>query len=73
MKAPVFRRPRLKSWSDVPMPSVLETTDAIVMVDLTTICDSDVRILRGDVPAVAAGRVLGHEAIGEATFAEANA
>jgi alcohol dehydrogenase len=54
------------------MPSVLETTDAIVMVDLTTICDSDVRILRGDVPAVAAGRVLGHEAIGGTTFAEAN-
>jgi len=67
VKALVFNGPGLKSWSDVPMPTVLEPSDAVIKVDLTTICDSDLRILRGDVPAVAAGRILGHEAIGTVT------
>jgi len=64
VKALVFHSPGVKSWTDVPMPFVQNPGDAVVKVDLTTICDSDLRILRGDVPAVAAGRVLGHEAIG---------
>jgi len=48
----------------VPKPGILADTDAIVRVDTTTICGTDLHILKGDVPAVAAGRTLGHEAVG---------
>ena len=42
----------------------LSDTDAIVRVDATTICGTDLHILKGDVPAVTDGRILGHEAVG---------
>jgi len=48
----------------VPKPGIIADTDAIVRVDTTTICGTDLHILKGDVPAVAAGRTLGHEAVG---------
>jgi alcohol dehydrogenase len=64
MKALVYQGPGQKSWEDVPEPQLLEYTDAIVQVDTTTICGTDLHILKGDTPEVSAGRILGHEAVG---------
>jgi len=64
MKALVYHGPNHKSWDDVPDPRLVETTDAVVRVDTTTICGTDLHILKGDVPAVAEGRILGHEGVG---------
>jgi alcohol dehydrogenase len=64
MKALVFHGPGAKSWDDVSDPTLLADTDAIVRVDVTTICGTDLHILKGDTPEVTPGRVLGHEAVG---------
>jgi alcohol dehydrogenase len=64
MRALVYQGPGSKSWNDVPDPRIVDATDAIVRVDATTICGTDLHILKGDVPEVAPGRVLGHEAVG---------
>lgn len=64
MKALVYEGPGTKSWKDVPDPVIQEDGDAIVRVDSTTICGSDLHILKGDVPETGPGRVLGHEAVG---------
>jgi alcohol dehydrogenase len=64
MKALVYHGPGSKSWDDVPDPTLLADTDAIVRVDVTTICGTDLHILKGDTPEVTAGRILGHEAVG---------
>jgi len=64
MKALVFHGPGKRAWEDVPEPELREPTDAVVRVDATTICGTDLHILGGDVPEVAAGRILGHEAVG---------
>ena len=47
-----------------PIPSILEPTDAIVRIDTSTICGTDLHILKGDVPEVKPGTILGHEAVG---------
>ncbi|MFF5497397.1 zinc-dependent alcohol dehydrogenase family protein [Streptomyces aquilus] len=65
MKGFVFHGPGQSSWEDVPDPAVKEPTDAIVRVDTVTICGTDLHILKGDVPEVRPGTVLGHEAVGE--------
>jgi alcohol dehydrogenase len=67
MKALVYDGPGMKSWTDVPDPVIVNPTDAIVRVDTTTICGTDLHILKGDVPAVQAGRILGHEGVGTVT------
>src|ERR1700712_3553874 len=64
MKALVYHGPGEKAWETVPDPSILEPTDAIVRVDSSTICGTDLHILKGDVPEVKPGTVLGHEAVG---------
>ncbi|TFD77733.1 zinc-dependent alcohol dehydrogenase family protein [Cryobacterium fucosi] len=64
MKALVYGGPGKKSWAEVPSPQILHPTDAIVRVDTTTICGTDLHILKGDVPAVQVGRILGHEGVG---------
>ncbi|MCV7419489.1 alcohol dehydrogenase catalytic domain-containing protein [Mycobacterium yunnanensis] len=64
MKALVFGGPGQMAWTDVPDPHVIDPTDVVVRVDTTTICGTDLHILKGDVPAVTPGRVLGHEAVG---------
>ena len=64
MKALVYHGPGRKDWEEVPRPTIMEDTDAIVRVDSTTICGTDLHILKGDVPAVTDGRILGHEAVG---------
>ncbi len=64
MRAVVYHGPGQKSWEEVPKPQVIDDTDAIVRVDSVTICGTDLHILKGDVPAVTDGRILGHEAVG---------
>jgi alcohol dehydrogenase len=64
MKALVYHGPGRKAWEERPRPSVKAPTDAIVKVLWTTICGTDLHILKGDVPAVTDGRILGHEGVG---------
>jgi len=64
MKAIVYHGPGLKAWEEVPKPTIVDSTDVIVRVDAVTICGTDLHILKGDVPAVTDGRILGHEAVG---------
>ena len=64
MKALVYHGPGQKAWETVPDPKIINSTDVIVKVDTTTICGTDLHILKGDVPAVTDGRVLGHEGVG---------
>ncbi|HLN77833.1 MAG TPA: zinc-dependent alcohol dehydrogenase family protein [Nocardioidaceae bacterium] len=67
MKALVYHGPGKKAWEDVPDPEIIQPTDVIVRVDTTTICGTDLHILKGDVPAVTEGRILGHEGVGTVT------
>ncbi len=67
MKALVFRGPGQKAWEEVPDPKILAGTDAIVRIESTTICGTDLHILKGDVPDVTDGRILGHEGVGVIT------
>ncbi len=67
MKALVYHGPGKKSWEDVPDAKLQDATDAVVRIDTTTICGTDLHILQGDVAAVTDGRILGHEAVGTIT------
>ena len=64
MKALVYHGPNRRAWEDKPKPSVRETTDALVRITTTTICGTDLHIIKGEVPTVQAGRILGHEGVG---------
>jgi len=64
MKALVYQGPGEKAWTEVPDPTIRDATDAIIQIDTTTICGTDLHILKGDTPEVATGRILGHEAVG---------
>jgi len=64
MKALVYHGPGQKAWEEIPDPKIQDANDVIVKVETTTICGTDLHILKGDVPAVTDGRVLGHEAVG---------
>jgi alcohol dehydrogenase len=64
MKALVYGGPGKREWKEVPKPQINDPTDAIVRITTVTICGTDLHILKGDVPEVEAGRVLGHEAVG---------
>jgi alcohol dehydrogenase len=64
MRALVYHGPGEMAWEEVPKPQITADTDAIVRVDATTICGTDLHILKGDLPAVTDGRILGHEAVG---------
>jgi alcohol dehydrogenase len=67
MKALVYGGPGVKEWKEVSDPKILKPTDVIVKVETTTICGTDLHILKGDVPAVTEGRILGHEGVGTIT------
>jgi alcohol dehydrogenase len=67
MKALVYKGPGKKSWEEVPDPAIQQSTDVIVKMVATTICGTDLHILKGDVPEVQVGRILGHEGIGVIT------
>lgn len=64
MKALVYHGPGQKSWEEKPMPTILKPTDAIVKIFKTTICGTDLHIMKGDVPDVVDGRIIGHEGVG---------
>jgi alcohol dehydrogenase len=64
MKALVYNGPGRKTWDAVPTPVIKAPTDAIVKIVKTTICGTDLHILKGDVPTVEPGRILGHEGVG---------
>jgi alcohol dehydrogenase len=64
MKALVYQGPGLKALEDRPKPQIQAPGDAIVKIVKTTICGTDLHILRGDVPTCAPGRILGHEGVG---------
>ena len=64
MKALVYHGAGRKQWAEVAKPTILSSKDAIIRVDAVTICGTDLHILKGDVPEVTEGRILGHEAVG---------
>jgi alcohol dehydrogenase len=64
MSALVYQGAGKSAWSVVPMPAITAPGDAIVKIGRSTICGSDLHILKGDVPSAAPGRILGHEGIG---------
>src|SRR5579864_3539279 len=64
MKALVYHGPHERGWDSVDDPAIIDPTDAIVRIDTTTICGTDLHILKGDVPETVPGTILGHEAIG---------
>jgi alcohol dehydrogenase len=64
MKALVYQGPGKKALEDRPVPAVTAPTDAVVKISKTTICGTDLHILKGDVPTCAPGRILGHEGVG---------
>lgn len=64
MQALVYHGPGEKEWESKSDPTIEQPTDAIVEIDTTTICGTDLHILKGDVPTVTDGRTLGHEAVG---------
>jgi alcohol dehydrogenase len=67
MKALVYHGPGQRAWEEKPMPALQAATDAIVKISTTTICGTDLHILKGDVPEVVSGRILGHEGVGVVT------
>jgi alcohol dehydrogenase len=64
MKALVYHGPGNRAWESVPDPTIQDPTDIVVKIDTTTICGTDLHILRGDVPEVKPRTILGHEAVG---------
>ncbi len=64
MKALVYHGPGKKSWEEKPKPTIKESTDAIIKISKTTICGTDLHIMKGDLPEVTDGRIIGHEGVG---------
>jgi alcohol dehydrogenase len=67
MKALVYHGPGQRSWDEVPDPVIEQPTDIVVRIETSTICGSDLHILKGDVPETTPGTILGHEAVGVVT------
>ncbi|MBA3941178.1 MAG: alcohol dehydrogenase [Sphingopyxis sp.] len=64
MKALVYHGPNTKSLDEVAKPAIIDPGDALVRITHTTICGTDLHILKGDVPSCTPGRILGHEGVG---------
>ncbi len=64
MKALIYKGPGNKAFEDHPKPVIIAPSDAIVRVTKTTICGTDLHILKGDLPSCTPGRILGHEGVG---------
>ena len=64
MKALVYHGPGNKAWEEQPKPAILKPTDAVLKIFKTTICGTDLHIMKGDVPEVTDGRIIGHEGVG---------
>jgi len=64
MKALVYHGPGSLALENKLKPTIILATDAIVRITTTTICGTDLHILKGDVSTVTNGRILGHEGVG---------
>jgi len=64
MKALVYHGPGKMVWEEKPKPIITKTTDAVVKILKTTICGTDLHIMKGDLPEVTDGRIIGHEGVG---------
>src|ERR1700737_1479174 len=64
MRALVYHGPGQREWDEVPDPVIEQPTDIVVRIETSTICGSDLHILKGDVPETKPGTILGHEAVG---------
>ena len=64
MKALVYQAIGKKALEDRPKPEIVAPTDAIVRITKTTLCGTDLHILKGDLPTCQPGRILGHEGVG---------
>ncbi len=64
MKALVYHGPGERGWDSVDDPTIVDPTDVVVRIDTSTICGTDLHILKGDVPETQPGTILGHEAVG---------
>ena len=64
MKALVYLGPAKKALEERTKPEITAPSDAIVKITKTTICGTDLHILKGDVPSCQPGRILGHEGVG---------
>ncbi len=64
MKALVYHGPGQRGWDTVDDPGIVDPTDIVVRIDTSTICGTDLHILKGDVPETTPGTILGHEAVG---------
>jgi alcohol dehydrogenase len=64
MKALVYHGPGKLVLEDKPVPALQLPTDAIVKLIMTTICGTDLHIVKGDLPDTKDGRILGHEGVG---------
>ena len=64
MKALVYHGPGKRKWEEKPKPKIKNPTDAIIKITKTTICGTDLHIMKGDVPEVVDGLILGHEGVG---------
>ncbi len=69
MKALVYLGPGEKKLEERAKPKLADPSDAIVKISKTTICGTDLHILKGDVPTCAPGRILGHEGVGVGVWA----
>jgi len=63
MKALVYHGPGRRGWDTVDDPTIVDQTDIVVRIDSSTICGTDLHILKGDVPETTPGTILGHEAV----------
>lgn len=64
MMALVYGGAGKRAWQSMPQPVIRDPGDAIVRITTSTICATDLHIMKGDVPTVTPGRILGHEGIG---------
>ena len=64
MEALVYHGAGKRAWEKRPKPTIQDATDAVVRITTSTICGTDLHILKGDVPSVTDGRILGHEGVG---------
>src|SRR5579872_4425115 len=64
MKALVYHGPGKCAWEDHPRPAILDPGDVVARITTSTICGTDLHVLKGDLPSVTEGRILGHEGIG---------
>lgn len=64
MKALVYHGAGKRAWEEKPKPAISNPKDVILKISMTTICGTDLHIMKGDVPTVTDGRILGHEGTG---------